>query len=70
MNAIVEVATAEVATQANDVVITTAPVMLTVVTPKVAASTLRVVSISGHSISAVAPDANILLEGLALGVAA
>lgn len=57
MNAIVEVATAEVVAKANEVTIL---VMVTaipeVAAPKVATSPLRVVSIAGTSISAVSPD--------------
>lgn len=67
MNAIVEVATAEVvADAAETLVIATAPVLLEVVTPnKVATSTKRVLSIAGTSISAVAPDNFNYLGGLA-----
>lgn len=69
MNAIVEVATAEVVAKTDHVVVfTTAPVSVKVVTTKVATSTKRVLSIAGTSISAVAPDYN-FMEGTALAAA-
>lgn len=64
MNAIVEVEAAQVSVKAESAVaITTAAPVLEVKTP-VSTSPLRVVSISGHSISAVAPD-HIFEGGLA-----
>jgi len=56
MNAIVGVETAKVAVLSIDVTLSTANVTLEVEAPVVSTSTLRVPSISGHSISAVAPD--------------
>lgn len=65
MDAVVEVATARVATNAKEaMVFVTVPTFIVKAMPVVAASTQRTVSISGHSISAVAPD-HILKEELA-----
>ena len=66
MNAIVEVEAAQVAVQSADVVVMalTNYAPLEVQAPVASTSSLRVVSISGHSISAVAPD-HIFEGGLA-----
>ena len=64
MNAIVEVEAAKVEAQSTDVTVHTVSIIAEVKAPVASTSTLRVVSISGHSISAVAPD-HIFEGGLA-----
>lgn len=64
MNAIVEVATAEVVAKTNEVKALVTRVFVQAVIAKVAASTLRVPTLGSHSISAVAPD-HILRKELA-----
>ena len=61
MNALVEVEAAKVAVQSKNVTVIAVSVTLEVQAPVASTSPLRVVSISGHSISAVAPD--YILEG-------
>jgi hypothetical protein len=71
MNAIVEVATAKVVAQTEKVVVSsyvvidTAIYIAKVMTQVVVTSTLRVLSLGGHSLSAVAPDFNINFGGTA-----
>lgn len=61
MNAVVEVVTAEVATEAKEVIVfVTVAFFNSEVMPVGATSTQRVISIAGTSISAVSPDYNFI----------
>jgi hypothetical protein len=69
MNANVEVATAGVVAQTQKVVISSYRIMVTffikVMTSVVVTSTLRVLSLGGHSLSAITPDINTNFGGTA-----